>query len=82
MIKFIRKVLPVVAVYMAKNGGINSVTAATATGILPAILVILESDSVQQGIESLGATGQTGAIIAAALIGLRTALGFWRMNKK
>jgi hypothetical protein len=81
MIKFIRKALPALAVYMSKNGGINTVTAATATGIIPALLVILESPSVQQGIESLGQTGQTGALVAAGIVFVRTVLGILRLRK-
>lgn len=78
MIKTIRKVLPLVATYMAKNGGLNTVTAVTAVGVVPSVLVILESPTVQQGLERLGGAGETGAIIAAVIIGLRTALGVWR----
>lgn len=81
MIKFIRKVLPLVATYMTKNAGLNTVTSATVVGIIPAVLVILESPSVQQGLDTLGASGQTGAVIAAVLVALRAGLGFWRMKK-
>jgi len=81
MIKILRKALPALAFYMTKNAGIKTVTDATATGIIPALMVILESPSVQDGLTALGATGQVGAIVAASIIGLRTALGFWRMTR-
>jgi hypothetical protein len=85
MIKTVRKVLPFVFPalkdYFTKNGGLNSVTVAASAGWLPVLLELLNSPSVNSGLEQLSQSNQTGAIIATLAIGVRAALGFWRMLK-
>jgi len=80
VIKTVRKIAPLIA-YFTKNGGLNTVTGAAATGFLPAVIEILNNPAVEQGLNQLSGGSQAGAVIAAVVIGLRAALGFWRMAR-
>lgn len=81
VIKTVRKVAPLLA-YFTKNGGLNTVTSAAATGFIPAVIEILNNPAVDQGLNQLSTGSQAGAVIAAVLIGLRAALGFWRVVRE
>lgn len=77
VIETVREVSPLIG-YFIKNGGLNTVTGAGVTGLLPAIIEILNNPAVSQGVDQLSAGSKTGAIVGAVVIALRAGLGFYR----